>query len=70
MKALRKWQSEQELETASKDSDVCPKCEGTGWIPYEQDGILFAKECDCRENDLMSRRLSFANIPDHLRTRS
>lgn len=50
--------------TASKDSDVCPKCGGSGWIPYEQDGMLFAKECDCRESDLMSRRLSFANIPD------
>lgn len=64
MKVSRKWQSEQGSGTASKDSDVCPKCGGSGWIPYEQDGMLFAKECDCRESDLMSRRLSFANIPD------
>lgn len=28
--------------------DVCPKCNGTGWIETTEAGIRYAEECTCR----------------------
>lgn len=57
------------LETpeSSRDSDVCPLCNGTEWILTEKDGITTAVECKCRERAAMSRRLRFADIPEAFR---
>ena len=57
------------LETPenSRDSDVCPLCNGTEWILTEKDGITTAVECKCRERAAMSRRLRFADIPEAFR---
>ena len=44
----------------------CPKCSGSGWILSEENGVTFAKECDCgtRRKDSLRNSLQFANIPD------
>nr|DAQ42552.1 MAG TPA: Replicative helicase [Caudoviricetes sp.] len=54
------------LET-SKDSDVCPICEGREWILKIKDGVEIAVPCKCREKAVMSRRLRFADIPEAFR---
>lgn len=47
-----------------KDSK-CPICGGSEWILSEdENGCIQAKPCKCQEYNRMSRRLSFANIPE------
>lgn len=55
----------QELD--SPDSDVCPKCHGTGWVYWRDDaGIEYGSRCGCGlvERQIMERKLAFANIPE------
>lgn len=52
---------------SSRDSDVCPICNGDEWILVEKDGIERAVPCKCRERAVMSRRLRFADIPEAFR---
>ena len=65
----RSMSGSENLETpeSSRDSDVCPLCNGTEWILTEKDGITTAVECKCRERAAMSRRLRFADIPEAFR---
>lgn len=51
----------------SKDSDVCPLCNGTGWIPVEKDGETVFRECKCRQEQINHNRLKFANVPEPFR---
>lgn len=52
---------------SSRDSDVCPICNGDEWILVKKDGIERAVPCKCRERAVMSRRLRFADIPEAFR---
>lgn len=48
------------------DSDVCPRCHGTGWIFWRDDeGREYGKHCECGvvDRQIMERKLEFANIP-------
>lgn len=56
-----------ETPVTSKDSDVCPICEGREWILKIKDGVEIAVPCKCREKAVMSRRLRFADIPEAFR---
>lgn len=56
-----------ETPESSRDSDVCPICNGDEWILVEKDGIERAVPCKCRERAVMSRRLRFADIPEAFR---
>ena len=56
-----------ETQETSKDSDVCPICEGREWILKIKDGVEIAVPCKCREKAVMSRRLRFADIPEAFR---
>lgn len=56
-----------ETPETSKDSDVCPICEGREWILKIKDGVEIAVPCKCREKAVMSRRLRFADIPEAFR---
>src|SRR5579875_652163 len=42
---------------------VCPKCDGTGWLITERDGISGADRCDCMLASRPQRIESIANIP-------
>lgn len=53
-----------ETQETSRDSDVCPICEGREWILKIKDGVEIAVPCKCREKAVMSRRLRFADIPE------
>lgn len=52
---------------SSRDSDVCPICNGDEWILVKKDGIERAVPCKCRERAVMSRRLRFADVPEAFR---
>lgn len=53
------------LETTSKDSDVCPICQGTTWV---YDPVTnFVAPCRCRDKTIMDRRLRFAALPEALK---
>ena len=56
-----------ETPETSRDSDVCPICEGREWILKIKDGVEIAVPCKCREKAVMSRRLRFADIPEAFR---
>lgn len=56
-----------ETQETSRDSDVCPICEGREWILKIKDGVEIAVPCKCREKAVMSRRLRFADIPEAFR---
>lgn len=56
-----------ETPETSKDSDVCPICEGREWILKIKHGVEIAVPCKCREKAVMSRRLRFADIPEAFR---
>lgn len=51
--------------TGSEDStNACPKCGGSGWIYYTENGYEFGKKCDCWDKMVASRRLQFAELPE------
>lgn len=56
-----------ETQETSRDSDVCPICEGREWILKIKDDVEIAVPCKCREKAVMSRRLRFADIPEAFR---
>ncbi|WP_238724969.1 ATP-binding protein [Diplocloster agilis] len=59
-------QSPQESpETDSKDSDVCPDCQGTTWILDKKTNSV--TPCKCRDKAIMDRRLRFAALPEALK---
>lgn len=47
-------------------NDECPICHGTGWEEVSGSGQGTFRECRCgiRQKQIMSSRLSFANIPE------
>lgn len=45
-------------------TEVCPICQGSGWIIIPDGGHGVCKSCECRERKIMNSRLSFANIPE------
>ena len=56
-----------ETQETSRDSDVCPICEGREWILKIKDGVEIAVPCKCREKAVMSSLLRFADIPEAFR---
>ena len=45
-------------------TDNCPICNGLGWVlDINDEGQIEAKSCKCREEEIMRRRTSFAEIP-------
>lgn len=45
-------------------TDECPICKGLGWVlEINEEGQVEAKSCKCREEEIMRRRISFAEIP-------
>lgn len=45
-------------------TDECPFCHGLGWIiEVNSDGQTEAKSCKCREEEIVRRKISFADIP-------
>lgn len=51
--------------TTSKDSDICPYCQGTTWILDAKTN--YVTPCRCREKTIMDRRLRFAALPEALK---
>lgn len=45
------------------NTDVCEKCNGTGWLIQIRNGEEFAVRCDCRKRDWVLNRGEKANIP-------
>lgn len=43
--------------------DLCPECEGTGWIVAADGGAGTARPCDCRKRRLGERLIERAGIP-------
>lgn len=48
-----------------KDTELCPKCHGTGWELYIENGVEYARKCSCGylDKEIMQSKLEFANIP-------
>jgi DNA replication protein DnaC len=44
-------------------TDLCEKCNGTGWILSERNGEEFASRCQCQKQDWILSRGEKANIP-------
>lgn len=42
----------------------CQKCDDTGFITFEENGNIVAKECDCLEDQILNEKLEFATIKD------
>lgn len=53
-------------KSSSRDSDICPKCKGTGMEEYVEDGYTFLRECPCgeRQRRIMQGKIEFAEIPE------
>lgn len=60
-------ESEQTLPESGDSADICHECGGTGYVFYTENEINYAKECECRERIIMSRRLKFAELPETFR---
>lgn len=48
-------------------SDICPKCEGVGFVTKIVDGDLFAKRCECAEKAILENKIRFASIPEEFK---
>lgn len=44
--------------------DVCPKCQGRGWIVVADGGAGAARPCECQEASVVPRLLVLAGIPE------
>ncbi len=40
----------------SKPTPNCPDCNGSGWIPYVQDGLRYSRKCPCRKGDFDDKK--------------
>jgi DNA replication protein DnaC len=49
---------------------ACEKCDGSGWVIVEQDGISGAQRCDCAALETPVDREALANIPPLYRSDS
>jgi len=49
---------------------VCEKCQGSGWIVRQRDGISGAERCDCLQAGRAARTLEDAGIPPNYRNAS
>ncbi len=47
----------------------CPLCEGRGYVVEEVDGVVKARQCECRVNDRITRLIEQAGIPLRYRNR-
>ncbi|HCD44921.1 MAG TPA: hypothetical protein DEQ64_14555 [Lachnoclostridium sp.] len=56
--------SAQSLKDLETSTNVCPKCNGSGWIYYTENGYEFGRKCDCWDKMVASRRLKFAELPE------
>lgn len=52
------------MEQTLQDSNICPYCKGSGWVFVENNTV---KSCRCREKEIESRKLRFADIPDNFK---
>lgn len=55
----------QRMRSTSTDCE-CPVCRGTGWAFVEENGMSYARECDCgiRKREVLGKKLRFASIPE------
>lgn len=44
--------------------EICPKCNGTGWVNYIKDGVEYAARCECQEVEEAKQRLKRSGISD------
>ena len=56
--------SAQTLTDSTVSTDVCPKCNGSGWIYYTENGYEYGRKCECWDKMVASRRLQFAELPE------
>jgi len=49
------------------DPEVCPRCEGRGWVVEADGGNGTAKPCDCRRHGRSDRLLDAAGVPRRYR---
>ncbi len=47
----------------AEPEDLCPECEGRGWVIEQDSGAGTARRCDCRFQTLAPRLLAGAGIP-------
>lgn len=47
-----------------RDSDICPRCGGRGWIVRQDGGAGTAARCECWAQGLPDRLLSAARLPE------
>ena len=47
--------------------DACPKCNGSGWIFGDKDGVEYAHRCTCVLGELFTLRAERANIPERFK---
>ena len=55
------------MSTKGQDDQVCPKCQGRGWVIEQDSGAGTARRCDCRFENLTPRLLEVAGIPSRYR---
>ncbi len=51
----------------AEQEDICPECEGRGWVIEQDNGAGTARRCDCRFQNLAPRLLAAAGIPARYR---
>ena len=55
------------MAETTDDRAACSRCDGTGWILVEEDGVELVKRCECAEGSLRERNLEQAGIPTRYR---
>jgi len=49
------------------DTAVCPKCDGSGYVLAEENGVELVRPCECAEKRRCARALAKAGIPERYR---
>lgn len=51
------------MQLSAVSDERCPLCEGRGWVVESDGGAGVARQCSCREQDVVQRMLAAAGIP-------
>jgi len=55
------------MQLEAGQEEICPECEGRGWVIEQDSGAGTARRCDCRFQNLGPRLLEAARIPARYR---
>ena len=55
------------MPSEAGQEDICPECQGRGWVIEQDSGAGTARRCECRFQDLAPRLLEGAGVPARYR---